>query len=199
VRLHLAGGEPRAIFPDDSVSYDAEFLSPHDADAALAAVAVEVAWRQEHMRMFGRAVALPRLTAWYGEPGAAYVYSGILNAPQALTPALQALRARVEAAAGARFNSVLVNRYRGGDDAMGWHADDEPELGAVIASLSLGAARRFHFRENATRRRTDLVLEHGSLLVMRGATQHVRQHRVPRTTMPCGERINLTFREVAVR
>jgi len=199
VRLPLAGGGPHAIFPDDSVRYDSAFLAAHEADAAQAAVSAEVAWRQEHLRMFGRDVALPRLTAWYGEPGAAYMYSGILNVPQPFTPALQALRERIEAATGARFNSVLANRYRGGDDAMGWHADDEPELGAVIASLSLGAARRFQFREHATRVRTDLVLEHGSLLIMRGATQQLRQHRVPRETRPCGERINLTFREIVPR
>ena len=147
--------------------------------------------------MFGRTIPQPRLTCWMGDPGCDYAYSGVRYAPAPWTPAAARLRAQVEAACGVRFNAVLLNRYRTGSDSMGWHADDEPELGdaPTIASVSLGAARRFdlqHRKRKAERRR--LSLTHGSLLVMAGTTQACWKHRIPKTTAPIGERVNLTFR-----
>lgn len=159
-----------------------------------------MAWRQERIRVYGREHAVPRLTAWYGDRGATYTYSGIRHEPQPWSPTLVAMRERIEAAAGARFNSVLLNRYRTGADSNGWHADDEPELGPapVIASVSLGAARRFALRRRGeTRRLVTLVLEHGSLLIMSGRSQQEYQHTVPKEARVAGERINLTFRLVA--
>jgi alkylated DNA repair dioxygenase AlkB len=159
----------------------------------------EIAWREEEVLIFGQRRRVPRLVSWYGDPGAAYTYSGTRHAPERWTPALTRIRAQVEALSGHHFNAVLLNRYRDGRDGMGWHADDEPELGRdpVIASLSLGAARRFRMRH---RRRRELSLElelgDGSLLLMTGATQHHWLHAVPKTARPVGERINLTFRRI---
>jgi alkylated DNA repair dioxygenase AlkB len=148
----------------------------------------------------GGRVPLPRLTAWQGERDAVYVYSGIRNVPSAWTPAVAELKAAVETTCDAQFNSVLLNRYRGGTDSMGWHADREPELGPrpVIASVSLGVARTFDLRHNKTGVVQSYLLKGGSLLVMRGTTQAEWRHRVPKEPKVQGERINLTFRFVTL-
>jgi len=173
-----------------------KFLPPAEADEYFQRLRSTLAWRQEAMRLGARRVHLPRLTAWYGEPEATYVYSGIRNVPLPWTQDLLELRARIEAFAGAEFNSVLCNLYRGGQDSMGWHSDDEREMASTIASLSLGAARTFQLRRKAPP--ADLVsmrLPSGSLLLMLGDTQRQWQHRVPKEAAS-GERINLTFRLV---
>ncbi len=148
--------------------------------------------------MFGKAIAQPRLTAWYGDEGAIYTYSNLTNRPLEWTPELLVIKARAEKTAQMNFNSVLLNYYRNGQDSMGWHQDNEPELGEqpVIASVNFGATRRFQLRH---KKRKDLDtfsidLEHGSLLVMRGTTQEFWKHQVPKTTQSVGARINLTFR-----
>jgi alkylated DNA repair dioxygenase AlkB len=180
------------------VAYEPGFLAAADADRAFAALRDEAAWRQESIAMFGRRVSLPRLTAWHGDPGAVYTYSGLRNEPRPWTPALAELRERLAERLGIRFDSVLLNWYRGGADAMGWHADDEPELGRdpTIASLSLGTTRTFELEHRGDRERVALALEHGSLLVMAGATQHHWRHRVPKQPRLTGDRINLTFRVI---
>jgi alkylated DNA repair dioxygenase AlkB len=158
-------------------------------------------WRQEEVMVFGRRHAVPRLVAWHGDPGARYTYSGTPHAPLPWTPALEQIRHRVQALAVCEFNAVLLNLYRDGRDGMGWHADDEPELGPdpVIASVSLGAIRRFCLRHRKRRvLRADLALPHGSLLLMSGATQRNWVHAVAKTVVPVGERINLTFRRIAL-
>lgn len=183
---------------DGLVTYVPDYLEPGEADAAFDALRREIPWRQDAIRIAGRTTPLPRLTAWFGDPGATYVYSGIRNEPLPWTPSLARLRARVDATCGVRFNSALVNRYRSGSDGMGWHADDEPTLGPepLIASISLGAARVFQLRHRASGEVRSLGLEHGSLLTMSGASQRWWTHRVPKTKH-AGERINLTFRIVA--
>jgi alkylated DNA repair dioxygenase AlkB len=175
------------------------FLSPGEADAAFAALRQAIPWEVHRIRLFGREVDSPRLSAWIGDPGTAYRYSGATFAPRPWPPALQALRERIAGAAGAPFNSVLANLYRDGRDTMGWHSDDERALGPhpVIASLSLGATRRFRLRRRDDARvGLTLDLPPGSLLLMRGATQRTTRHALPRTARPVGERINLTFRQV---
>jgi alkylated DNA repair dioxygenase AlkB len=161
----------------------------------------EIAWKQETITIAGRRIQQPRLTAWYGEPEATYTYSGLTNAPLPWTEPLMALRRRVASATSADFNSVLLNLYRDGDDAMGMHADDERELGRnpLIASVSLGASRRFvvQHRRDKTDRRT-LELPGGSLLIMSGSMQHLYKHGVPRQA-GVGSRINLTFRRIFPR
>jgi len=183
-----------------NVELDRGFLARDTAGSLFATLRETVAWRQDHARMFGKPIRLPRLTAWHGDPGAGYLYSGIANEPLPWTPELARLRELVESAAGARFNSVLLNLYRDGNDSVGWHADDEPELGQnpLIASLSLGHTRTFRFRHNETRRTISVVLDSGSLLVMRGSIQHEWQHCLPKTKRAVGPRINLTFRWIVV-
>ncbi|MDI1450629.1 alpha-ketoglutarate-dependent dioxygenase AlkB [Polyangium sp. 6x1] len=173
------------------------FLAPDEASAAFDALLAEVPFRQETIRLFGKTILQPRLSAWHGDPGASYTYSGLSLAPNPWTPTLSALRARVEAAAGSTFNSVLVNHYRGGDDSMGKHADDEPELGTnpVIASLSLGARRRFVLEPKKGGDKVTLELGEGNLLVMAGTTQHHYRHGVPKQAGR-GPRMNLTFRRI---
>lgn len=184
--------------PDADVRYTAGWLAADEADALLEALVDEVPWEVHRIRMFGREVASPRLSCWIGDPGATYTYSRSRFEPRPWTPALGALRDRLAREVGVRFNSVLANRYRDGADAMGWHSDDEPELGPepVIASVSVGAPRTFAFRARGDGRRVDLVLEHGSLLLMAGRTQHAWRHAIPRTRRPLGERVNLTFRAI---
>lgn len=175
------------------------------ADQRLALMSVllrELPWAQRPIRIMGREVLQPRLSAWIGDPGAAYTYSGVLNEPQPWPAALLELRARVSAEAGAPFNSVLCNLYRDGNDSMGFHADAERELGPepVIASLSLGATRRFQLRHRRnTADRLDLDLADGSLLMMRGTLQQHYRHAVPKQRAVTAPRINLTFRTIVER
>jgi alkylated DNA repair dioxygenase AlkB len=186
--------------PQADLRYDATFLPATEADALLAQLTAEVAWEQRAIRIFGQEIPQPRLTAWYGAPDARYAYSGLHWEPRPWTPALHTLRQRIETATGARFNSVLLNLYRNGQDSMGWHADDEPELGPApaIASLSLGATRRFRLRPRAGLAHAPLSLDlpTGSLLLMRGPTQQHWQHALPKTARQVGPRLNLTFRWV---
>ncbi len=183
------------------LTFDPDFLAPAAADALLAALLAPgaVAWAQHHIRLFGRLVPEPRHTAWVGEAGATYAYSGVRREPAPWPVALSAVRAALELATGARYNSALLNLYRDGRDSMGWHADDEPELGPapVIASVSLGAARRFRFRRRLAHADTrSLLLTPGSLLLMHGDLQTHWQHAIPKTARPVGARLNLTFRWV---
>ena len=159
----------------------------------------EVRWEQHWLTLFGRRIAAPRLSAWYADAGCNYRYSGLSLAAQPFTPVLAQIRACTEALAGHGFNSVLLNLYRDGADGMSWHSDDEPELGArpVIASLSLGATRRFRFRHRRDHAKTFAMdLPHGSLLLMSGDTQAHWQHALPRTARPVAPRLNLTFRRI---
>jgi alkylated DNA repair dioxygenase AlkB len=161
----------------------------------------EIDWQQEEILLFGRRLPVPRRVAWHGDTGASYTYSGTRHDPLPWTPVLERVRSRVTGLTGAHFNAVLLNLYRDGRDGMGWHADDEPELGRdpVIASVSLGATRRFCLRHRRRKdQRLDLSLTHGSLLLMSGATQHHWVHALPKTAVPVGERINLTFRRVGL-
>jgi len=184
--------------PDASIYYAPHFFGPEESDAYFQALEQHINWQQEHIRMFGKELPMPRLTAWYGDKG--YTYSGLYNAPQPWMPVLQELKEKVEQASGHVYNSVLLNFYRHGNDSMGWHADNEPELGEepAIASLSFGGERRFSLKH---RTRKDLepvhiTLAHGSLLLMQGPTQHHWLHHIPKTKRPVQPRINITFRHV---
>jgi alkylated DNA repair dioxygenase AlkB len=184
--------------PQPDVAWYPAWLTQEQATTLFARIDAETEWRQERIRTPGGWADQPRLTAWLGEPDAVYIYSGIRNVPQPWTPAVGELCDTVSALCGIRFNSVLLNRYRSGIDSMGWHADHEPELGLepVIASVSLGATRRFDLKHNATGVTRSFRLTNGSLLVMRGQTQAQWRHRVPKEPTVSGERLNLTFRVV---
>lgn len=179
------------------------WLPAGEADALFEALRDALPWSAHRLRIFGREVQAPRLSCWIGDPGAAYRYSGTRFQPMPWPDVLLPLRRAVSATAGVAFNSALANLYRDGGDAMGWHSDDEPELGPrpVIASLSLGATRRFVLK--AKRRDADAAMQrhvfhlaHGSLLLMRGDAQSHYRHALPRTARPVGARINLTFRKI---
>lgn len=174
------------------------FLTPAAADRAFTELQADIPWRQESITIFGKRYRQPRLIAWYGNTGKTYAYSGLVLDPRPWTPTLLRLKTQVEVLAGASFNSVLLNYYRDGQDSMGWHSDNEPELGInpVIASLSLGAKRRFclRHRTRSDLARVDVWLSHGSLLIMAGAIQHHWRHAIPKTAKAIGPRINLTFR-----
>ena len=162
----------------------------------------ELPLRADRFQIFGRSVPVPRLVAWLGDPGCRYRYSGQTYEPQPWTPHVARLRDTLRSRTGLDWNAALANYYRDGADAQGWHSDDERELGpappddVAIASLSLGAERRFRMRRRDRGERHDWVLPHASLLVMRGATQRYWQHCLPRTQRPVGPRLNLSFRVV---
>jgi alkylated DNA repair dioxygenase AlkB len=171
--------------------------SPAECQRIRTELRQTLAWQQRPIVIFGREVLQPRLTAWYGDPECSYVYSGKRNEPLAWTPLLRALREAVEQVSGARYNSVLANCYRNGQDSMGWHSDDEIELGPapIIASLSFGATRRFCLQHRKRKHeRLELLLQEGDLLVMAGNTQACYRHALPKTARPIGERLNFTFR-----
>ena len=174
-------------------------IPSQEADVAFQEIVEAAAWRQDEIVMFGKAVAVPRLTAWYGDTGASYSYSGITMHPKPWLPELTHLRTRVESLAACSFNSVLINLYRDGRDSMGWHSDDESELGPepVIASVSLGSTRRFKLRRRDDHSvKVSIELAHGDLVIMSASTQTLWQHQIPKTARPLGPRVNLTFRTI---
>lgn len=176
-----------------------DWLEAGQADALFAELQGSIEWETHRIRLFGREVDTPRLSSWIGDEGAAYTYSGTRFQPRPWPSALVGIRRRFAHELDCRFNSVLANRYRDGRDYMGWHSDNESALGPhpVIASLSLGATRRFVLKHRLeSSRKLELPLPHGSLLVMRGDTQANYKHSLPRTARPAGERINLTFRRI---
>ena len=192
-----AAGFVRIELPDAEIGYWESFFPPDEALALFDALRAEVRWERHRVRIRGREVDCPRLSGWEGD--ATYAYSGLTLLPEPWTARVAAVRQRIEAATGEAFNSVLANLYRDGSDRLGWHADDEPALGPapVIASASFGAPRRFLLRPKRGRGASvPIVLEPGSLLVMRGATQRHWLHSVPPTRRPVGPRINLTFRRI---
>jgi alkylated DNA repair dioxygenase AlkB len=173
-----------------------DFIPQKEADAILDYLTNQIKWKQGNIRMFGKNIAIPRLTAWYGDQGMNYNYSGINNDPTPWTSELQGLKAKVELAANTSFNSVLLNQYRDGNDSVSWHADNEKELGEnpIIGSVNLGATRVFKLKHNITKEVKKINLTHGSLLVMGGKMQHYWKHAVPKTAKKIDARINLTFR-----
>ena len=184
---------------DGGLQYAQHFLSLEQADRLFAELVTQVPWQQAEIRLFGKSVMTPRLSCWMGDASAVYRYSNTTFLPEPWLNSILALKNQLETAVGCTFNSVLLNYYRNGQDAMGWHSDDESELGAqpAIASLSLGAERRFLVREKTKNARSmGLPLAHGSLLLMQGDSQKRFQHALPRTSKPIGARINLTFRKI---
>ncbi len=182
--------------PKPDITYNPTWLPPDEADTLFATLRTTIPWETHRIKLFGREIDSPRLSCWIGDPGTDYKYSGARFAPHPWPEALLAIRERLARELSAPFNSVLANLYRDGRDSMGWHSDDEPELGSepVIASVSLGAERRFVFKRKADGRKHEMVLGHGSLVVMQGRTQKDWRHAVARTKAVESERINLTFR-----
>lgn len=189
----------KTLAPAGELVYVQDWIEPDRADALFESLRGEVTWQTRTITMFGRRVLQPRLIAFQGDDGIRYAYSGETYRSECWHPAVAGLRDALAGATGVRFNCALLNLYRHGQDSMGWHADNEPELGSepTIASISLGAERRFVLRRRCAKQcRVELVPAHGSLIVMRGDVQHHWQHQVPKTARATDERINLTFRKI---
>jgi alkylated DNA repair dioxygenase AlkB len=172
-------------------------FNENESDQFFERLQSHIIWRQEPIKIFGKSVLQPRLTAWYGDPEKNYRYSGLLMTPQAWTSSLIEIKTRIETLAQVQFTNALLNFYRNERDSMGWHRDNEKELGPnpVIGSVSFGATRRFDFRHyNEKSLKFSVPLTHGSFLLMRGATQHNWEHSIQKSTRAIGPRINLTFR-----
>ncbi len=159
-----------------------------------------IQWKQETLFLYGKRILTPRLTAWYGDEGIAYRYSGVTFISSPWTATLMEIKSKAEAFSGRRFNSVLLNLYRDGNDSMSWHSDDEKELGLnpVIASVNFGQERRFDLRKKEDpKEKHAIMLTDGSILVMKGDIQHKWQHQIAKSMKAKGTRINLTFRLIS--
>ncbi|WP_440055334.1 alpha-ketoglutarate-dependent dioxygenase AlkB family protein [Pseudoalteromonas sp. T1lg65] len=178
-------------FQADAISYDKSI-------ALYEHLKTELGWQSNTITVFGKTHVIPRLEYFTADQNVAYSYSGKALVPRPWPAALMGIRARISERYGCHFNAALINYYRNGEDCMGWHSDDEPELGPapLIVSLSLGATRRFKIRHKLTKQVTDLDLTTGSMLVMSGQSQQLYQHSVPRQKKVHQGRINITFRSV---
>jgi alkylated DNA repair dioxygenase AlkB len=182
---------------DGELYYDRFFFSNIEANKYFNLLKKEIQWQQDNIKIFGKIYLQPRLTALYANNNKSYSYSNIKMQPITFTPTLFDIKSKIEKRINSQFTSCLLNLYRNGQDSNGWHADNEKELGLnpVIASLSLGAERVFHMKHrNDKKEKVKINLTNGSLLVMRGRTQHHWLHQIPKTRKKVGERINLTFR-----
>jgi len=184
---------------------DAEIiLYPHffgatEEDHYFERLIKELDWSQQRITVYGKQHDVPRLSAWYADDGKTYEYSGLRSVGLPWVPVLTELKKSLLNVTDQAFNSVLANLYRNGADSVGWHADDEPELGRepVIASFSFGEERRFQLKHKTIKSlRHSVILPHGSLLIMKGATQANWLHQIPKSSRPMRERVNLTFRQV---
>jgi alkylated DNA repair dioxygenase AlkB len=185
--------------PDAEIIYFPHFFDLKEADTIFEQLTNEIPWQQDEIRVFGKTHPQPRLTALFGNEGKPYSYSNIKMQPHPWNPLLQKIKSQVENVSDTNFTSVLLNLYRDGKDSNGWHADNEKELGLnpVIASVSFGAERIFQLKHNTiSNLKQNILLEHGSLLLMKGTTQHFWKHQIPKTSKTIGSRINLTFRVI---
>ena len=180
------------------INYYEEFLTPEAQKTLFDVCLHQIQWQSETIQIYGRQHQIPRLVAWIADTGVDYTYSGVLHQPDAWLPELSTLKMAIEEHTQTRFNAVLANRYRNGQDSMGWHTDNEKSLGSepIIASVSLGATRAFKIRARSSKKVQTLNLMSGSLLVMEAGFQALYQHSLAKTKKPVGERINLTFRQV---
>lgn len=195
--------EPEIIKLDDKGSelvYYPQWIGVENSETYYQSLLSETDWQQDEITLYGKTHLLPRKTAWYGDVGISYAYSGIQMKAEGWTPLLSDLKKQLEETSGCEFNSVLLNYYPDGNAGMGWHSDDEPELGVspVIASLSFGETRRFDLKpkQGSGVKSKSILLESGSLLIMRGKTQRYWQHSIAKSAKVRGSRINLTFRYV---
>jgi alkylated DNA repair dioxygenase AlkB len=185
--------------PDSDIIYYPNFIEAQKANSLFEIFKNTIRWQQDDIKVFGKVYAQPRLTALYGNNGKPYSYSNITMKPHEFTNELLEIKRQIESKTSAVFTTCLLNLYRDGKDSNGWHADNEKELGKnpVIASITLGQERFFHLKHRKNKElKHKLLLEHGSLLLMQGKTQHNWLHQIPKTKKPIGERINLTFRVI---
>ncbi len=184
---------------DGKLFFYSQLFSSEESYVLLRVLQEEVNWKQEKIKMFGKEIPVPRLTAWYGDKGMNYTYSGISVEPNPWTETLLEIKNRVEEVSEVKFNSVLLNLYKNEQHSVSWHSDDEPELGKdpTIGSFNLGATRKFrlkHKKDKALKESIDLT--NGSYLLMAGSLQHNWLHQVPKSSRKISPRINLTFRVI---
>jgi alkylated DNA repair dioxygenase AlkB len=202
--LFTSGKSNKIIYdlPDAELILYEQFFNKEEADHAYHVLLKETKWAQEEITIYGKTHLTPRLTAWYGDEGKTYQYSGTKLHPYPWTPELMFIKEKIEAVTPIRFNSVLLNLYRTGQDSVGWHRDNEKEFGEnpVIASVSFGETRPFHIRHKFKKNisKLEIALRHGSFLLMKGKTQHFWEHQIPKTAKMISPRINLTFRLVKI-
>ena len=187
--------------PDSEISLHQKHFDSEIAANLLKDLTEEIPWVQNKIKFYGKESLVPRLESWHGDDGMSYTYSGIKMDAKPWTKNLLMIKESIEPIAKTTFNSVLINYYRDGKDRVAWHSDDEKELGKnpVIASVSLGAERKFKLRHKKYKQNQlqhEVFLQNGSLLLMSGSTQHHWLHEIPRTAKPIGPRINLTFRVI---
>lgn len=185
--------------PDAEIIYFSAFFNKEEADNIYLELLEQTPWQQDQITVYGKTHLQPRLTALYGNEGKPYSYSNIKMLPHHWTFLLQKIKFHIESVSNVSFTTVLLNYYRNGSDSNGWHADDEKELGTnpIIASVSFGSERTFQLKHNLNKNlKKSIVLEHGSLLIMKGTTQHFWKHQIPKTAKLIGPRINLTFRVI---
>lgn len=198
--LNLFDKEPIFLnLPDAEFIYYPNFFSKEKADLFLETLSKEIAWQQDNITIFGKKIAQPRLTALYGNEGKSYGYSNIVMQPHPFNSALTFIKEEIETITNEHFTTALLNLYRNERDSNGWHSDNEKELGRdpVIASVSFGEARMFQIKHNTKKEfKQSLLLEHGSLLVMKNGAQVHYKHQIPKATQPKNPRINLTFRKI---
>ena len=186
------------LLRDGRAEYFSGIFEPSSCSELFSALIGSLDWQVDQLFMFGKLITTKRKVAWVGDAGCAYTYSGVKKEPQAWTPELRQIKSKLEAIAQWQFNSCLLNLYHDGSEGMGWHSDDEPELvqTAPIASLSLGAERKFSFKHKTDKTNASLILENGSVLIMHAPTQTFWNHSLTKTARPVGPRINLTFRAI---
>ena len=183
--------------PNAEIIYIANFFDFDQANLLFDKLKTDIPWQQDNITVYGKSYLQPRLTALYGNQGKPYTYSNIVMQPHLWNPLTTFIKEKVEEATGEQFTTVLLNLYRNGKDSNGWHADNERELGRnpVIASVSFGAVRPFYLKHNTIENeKLKIDLHHGSLLIMKGETQHFWKHQIAKTARPIDQRINLTFR-----
>lgn len=184
---------------DGEVYFYPDFFSKVESDELFMQLQQEVNWKQEPIKLFGKEIMQPRLTAWYGDENKPYSYSGITMYPEIWTRTLLLIKKRIETESKTQYTSALLNFYRNQHDSMGWHRDNERELGTdpIIGSVSFGENREFQFRHYRNKQlKKSLLLTHGSFLLMKGSTQHFWEHSLPKRSRNMGGRINLTFRKI---
>jgi alkylated DNA repair dioxygenase AlkB len=183
--------------PNAELLYVPNFFNKEESDRHFQTIERQTNWQYDDITVFGKTYKQPRLTALFGESDRPYGYSNIIMYPEPFTPTLITIKQAVERFSSHKFNLVLANLYRDGSDSNGWHADNEKELGTnpIISSISLGEPRPFHFKHRILKeQRHKLILEHGSLLLMKGEMQHYWLHQIAKTKKKINPRINLTFR-----
>lgn len=196
--MNLLFPQEKIVFdlPDAEIEYHPSLFNSEKSHELFELLKKEIPWQHDEITVYGKKHLQPRLTSLFGNDGKPYGYSNIIMQPNRWNPLLMFIKNEVEVICNENFTTVLLNYYRDGKDSNGWHADNEKELGRnpIIASVSFGAERVFQLKHNVTNQRQNINLEDGSLLVMKGATQHFWKHQIPKSSKEIGARINLTFR-----